>query len=91
MLNDLSGEAMAKQWGSDGEAIGVTGRDGGYGGYGFAQRHREGTENTEERFETLAVLSNYLQDSDSLSADGTEGQEGNCFPVPCTEGIRRTL
>ena len=23
------------------------------------------------------------------SADGTEGQEGNCFPVPCTEGIPR--
>ena len=61
----------------------------------FAQRHREdgggGTSPpcTEEKFEALAVLSNYLQDADSSSADGTEGQEGNCFPVPCTEGMPR--
>ena len=64
-------------------------------GLRLAQRHREGTEVagqarlfTEKYIKSAAVISQLSFSSLFRSAEaGTEDQERNCFPVPCTEEI----
>jgi hypothetical protein len=74
---------MAKQWGSDSKAIGITGRD---GGYGFAQRHRGGRRTQRSYFWQSLDLSICLLLSASLVCGRNRGPRGELLPSSLHRG-----
>ena len=77
---------MAKQWGSNSKAIGGTGRDGGYGGYGFAQRHRGGRRTQRSYFWQKRGLSNPFLIAVSLVCGRNRGPGGELLPSSLHRG-----